>query len=377
MTGLYLHIPFCQRRCVYCDFYSTTFGAAERERYVGALSRELARRADEADGRHLATVYLGGGTPSQLAPDELERLLAAVYDAYAVALDAEVTIEANPDDLTPDYVAALAALPVNRVSLGVQTFDDDALRLLRRRHSGSQATAAVERLFRAGIDNLSVDLIYGLPGQTQAQWEADLDRALALPVAHLSAYALIYEEGTELWRMRSRGEVDEASDELSLALFERLMDRTARAGFEHYEISNFALAGHRARHNTAYWTGAPYIGCGPDAHSFDGEACRRRNLPDLRAYLDASPCVPHEVEHLTADEQFNDLILTSLRMSDGLRLDRVEARFGREACAEVVRTAMPHVRAGRLRMEDGVLRLTRRGLFVSDDVMSDFMHIGD
>lgn len=377
MTGLYLHIPFCQRRCVYCDFYSTTLGAADRGRYVDALCRELAGRADEAAGRRLASVYMGGGTPSQLAPAELERLLHTVWAVYEVTPDAEVTLEANPDDLTPDYVAALAALPVNRVSLGVQTFDDDALRLLRRRHTGRQAVAAVESLARAGVDNLSVDLIYGLPGQTLAQWEADLDRALALPVAHLSAYALIYEEGTELWQMRSRGEVDEASDELSLALFERLMDRTARAGFEHYEISNFALPGRRARHNTAYWTGAPYIGCGPGAHSYDGGACRRRNLPDLRAYLDASPSVPHEVEHLTPDEQFNDLILTSLRMADGLRLDRVEARFGTDALGEVMRTARPHLGAGRMAMKDGVLRLTRRGLFVSDDVMSDFMRISD
>lgn len=375
MTGLYLHIPFCQRRCVYCDFYSTTGGAAERGRYVDALCRELAARAAEAARPRLSTVYLGGGTPSQLSPGELERLLRAVYNTFDVASDAEVTLEANPDDLTADYVAALSALPVNRVSLGVQTFDDDALHLLRRRHTGQQAEEAVERLAAAGVENLSLDLIYGLPGQTLPQWEADLDRALALPASHLSAYALIYETGTELWRMRLRGEVAEADEELSLSLFERLMDRTAEAGYAHYEISNFAREGRQARHNTAYWTGAAYIGCGPGAHSYDGQAVRRQNLPGLQAYVAASPDVPCQTERLSTDERFNEFILTSLRMADGLDLDALAERFGQEARDEALRTARGHLAAGRLRRDGGRLRLTRKGLFVSDDVMSDFMRV--
>ena len=375
MTGLYLHIPFCQRRCIYCDFYSTTCGAEERGRYVDALCRELAARAAEAGRQQLATIYLGGGTPSQLSPGELEWVLRAVYDAFEVSPEAEVTVEANPDDLTADYVAALAGLPVNRVSLGVQTFDDDALRLLRRRHTGRQATEAVERLAGAGFENLSLDLIYGLPGQTLPRWEADLDRALSLPATHLSAYALIYEEDTELWRMRRRGEVAEADEELSLSLFERLMDKTAEAGFAHYEISNFARPGWQARHNTAYWTGEAYIGCGPGAHSYDGCSIRRRNLPDLTAYTAASPDVPCETEQLGTDERYNEFILTSLRMADGLDLAALAERFGTEARAETLRTARGHLSAGRLRQDGERLRLTRRGLFVSDDVMSDFMRV--
>lgn len=374
-AGLYLHVPFCQSRCVYCDFYSTTCGPAERGRYVEALCRELEARADEVPGRRLATVYLGGGTPSQLSPAELERVFSAVGRLFRLAPDAEVTLEANPDDLTPAYVDALLALPVNRVSLGVQTFCDARLRLLHRRHTGREAVEAVERLAAAGFDNLSVDLIYGLPGQTLDEWDDDLVRALALPVCHLSAYALIYEEGTALWQMRQRGEVREADDELSLAMFERLMDRAAAAGFDHYEISNFARPGWRARHNSSYWTGAPYVGCGPGAHSFDGRSTRRRNLPDLAAYTALSPRVPMEEEHLTPDEQFNDYILTALRTADGLSLDALGVRFGLGARAEVERTARRHVEGGRLSLADGRLRLTRRGLFVSDDVMSDFMRV--
>ena len=374
-AGLYLHVPFCQSRCVYCDFYSTTCGPAERGRYVEALCRELEARADEVPGRRLATVYLGGGTPSQLSPAELERVFSAVGRLFRLAPDAEVTLEANPDDLTPAYVDALRALPVNRVSLGVQTFCDARLRLLHRRHTGREAVEAVERLAAVGFDNLSVDLIYGLPGQTLDEWDDDLVRALALPVCHLSAYALIYEEGTALWQMRQRGEVREAEDELSLAMFERLMDRAAAAGFDHYEISNFARPGWRARHNSSYWTGASYVGCGPGAHSFDGRSTRRRNLPDLAAYTALSPRVPMEEEHLTPDEQFNDYILTALRTADGLSLDALGVRFGLGVRAEVERTARRHVEGGRLSLADGRLRLTRRGLFVSDDVMSDFMRV--
>lgn len=374
-AGLYLHVPFCQSRCVYCDFYSTTCGPAERGRYVDALCRELEARADEVPGRRLATVYLGGGTPSQLSPAELERVFSAVGRLFRLAPDAEVTLEANPDDLTPAYVDALRALPVNRVSLGVQTFCDARLRLLYRRHTGREAVEAVERLAAVGFDNLSVDLIYGLPGQTLDEWDDDLVRALALPVCHLSAYALIYEEGTALWRMRQRGEVREADDELSLAMFERLMNRAAAAGFDHYEISNFARPGRQARHNSSYWTSTPYVGCGPGAHSFDGRSTRRRNLPDLAAYTALSPRVPMEEEHLTPDEQFNDYILTALRTADGLSLDALGVRFGLGVRAEVERTARRHVEGGRLSLADGRLRLTRRGLFVSDDVMSDFMRV--
>ena len=202
-AGLYLHVPFCQSRCVYCDFYSTTCGPAERGRYVDALCRELEARADEVPGRRLATVYLGGGTPSQLSPAELERVFSAVGRLFRLAPDAEVTLEANPDDLTPAYVDALRALPVNRVSLGVQTFCDARLRLLHRRHTGREAVEAVERLAAVGLDNLSVDLIYGLPGQTLDEWDDDLVRALALPVCHLSAYALSTRRGPPCGRCAS------------------------------------------------------------------------------------------------------------------------------------------------------------------------------
>ena len=339
------------------------------DRYLAVLFNEI---ASYGKGPY-QTIYVGGGTPSVLNLRQTKTLL----DVLAPMLEkgGEFTFEGNPESIDEEKARLYAAYGVNRVSLGVESFSPRLLRLMGRRHTADDVFKAVSALRKAGIGNLNLDLIYGLPGQTLDEWDDDLVRALALPVCHLSAYALIYEEGTALWQMRQRGEVREADDELSLAMFERLMDRAAAAGFDHYEISNFARPGWRARHNSSYWTGAPYVGCGPGAHSFDGRSTRRRNLPDLAAYTALSPRVPMEEEHLTPDEQFNDCVMTALRTADGLSLDAVAARFGAAARAEVEHTARRHLSGGRLCLEGGVLRLTRRGLFVSDDVMSDFMRV--
>lgn len=372
MWGLYIHIPFCRSRCVYCDFYSTVGDEARRHRYVDALCAELRARRGEMPGEPPATVYIGGGTPSQLSAAELESLLDAVYACCAPADGTEITLEANPDDVDPEFVTMIAALPVNRVSLGIQTFNENLLRFLCRRHTAAQARTAVRRLSDAGLSNISIDLMFGLPGQGLADWDADLDEAFALPVSHLSAYSLMYEDGTPLTRMLKEGRVRETDEELSRTMFEKLMDRCGQEGLEHYEISNFARPGCVSRHNASYWAGVPYLGIGVAAHSFDG--CGRRfNLPDLDAYLAAPGNPPCGWETLTPDEQADEMVMTALRTRRGLSISDFAARHGQAACDELFADAGPHLRRGWLRLRDGRLSLTRSGLFVSDTVMSDLM----
>lgn len=376
MAGLYLHIPFCRTRCIYCDFYSTV-GEEVQSRYVDALLAEWQLRRDELRGEPVETLYIGGGTPSQLAP----RLWGRLFEALGRDIDfgrcREITFEANPDDITPDYATALAALPVDRVSMGVQSFFDENLRFLRRRHTAAQALAAIGCLRRAGFERLSIDLIYGLPGQSVGTWQNDLRQAVALDLPHLSAYNLIYEEGTPLDRLRCEGRVQECDEMLSLQLFETTLDELA-AGYEQYEISNFARPGEYARHNTAYWQGIPYLGLGPSAHSYDG-ACRRSNPPDLKRYIESmrrgEPF--YETEPLDADTRYNDRVITSLRTMWGLDLDAVAADFGEERRRYCLRMARPHMTNGLLEISSGRLKLTRRGLFVSDGVMADLLFVGD
>ena len=383
MAGLYVHIPFCKSRCIYCDFYSTT-REAEQEAYVGALCREIRERRHElpaeADGRVCArTIYIGGGTPSLLSPAQLARIFGCIRENYAVADGAEVTVEMNPEDVVVDEALSLAGGlangTFNRVSLGIQTFDDDLLRLLRRRHSAERAVEAVKSLQLVGAQNISIDLIYGLPGQTLELWERDLDVAFSLGVQHLSAYALSYEEGTPLWRMRQRGEVQEAADELSVRMYERLCQRAREAGFEHYEISNFALPGYHSRHNSSYWTGEAYLGFGPGAHSFDGRRTRRSNHSSLSNYLSASRGgeVPHDVEVLSDEELYEEAVMCGLRTCRGVDLAEIGHRFGRQRLDYLLQQASSHLRGGRLAIEHEHLRLTEAALMISDDVMSDLM----
>lgn len=383
MAGLYVHIPFCKSRCIYCDFYSTT-REAEQEAYVGALCREIRERRHElpaeADGRVCArTIYIGGGTPSLLSPAQLARIFGCIRENYAVAEGAEVTVEMNPEDVVVDEALSLAGGlgngTFNRVSLGIQTFDDDLLRLLRRRHSAERAVEAVKSLQLAGAQNISIDLIYGLPGQTLELWERDLDVAFSLGVQHLSAYALSYEEGTPLWRMRQRGEVQEVADELSVRMYERLCQRAREAGFEHYEISNFALPGYHSRHNSSYWTGEAYLGFGPGAHSFDGRRTRRSNHSSLSDYLSASRGgeVPHDVEALSDEELYEEAVMCGLRTCRGVDLAEIGHRFGRQRLDYLLQQASSHLRGGRLAIEHEHLRLTEAALMISDDVMSDLM----
>ena len=348
------------------------------EKYVGALCCEIAARSHELSSARTNTIYIGGGTPSLLSAEQLRIILECIYANYDVADDAEVTMEMNPDDIERctmhDVQCTMGGGSVNRISLGIQTFDDDLLRLICRRHDSATAVHAVKLLQAAGCENISIDLIYGLPGQTMALWEHDLDIAFSLGVQHLSAYALSYEAGTPLTRWRNEGRIREVSDDVCVEMYECLCQRAEAAGFEHYEISNFALPGFQSRHNSSYWTGEPYLGFGPGAHSYDGLCTRRANLSDLDAYI-GSVCRDSiaTTEHLSTSDLYDETVMCGLRTSRGIDLDALAHRFGQSSVDYLLRMAAPHLRDGRLTKHDGHLCLTRQALMVSDDVMSDLM----
>lgn len=376
MAGIYLHVPFCKGRCAYCDFFSST-NAELKEAYVSALCRELEMRRDYANGEPVRTIYLGGGTPSQLSLAQLDRLFSYIYKVYGVDESAEITLEANPDDLTEEYVRGIReCLPVNRISMGVQTFDEGRLRLLRRRHTAMQAIEAVERCRRYGFSNLSIDLIYGLPGEDLAAWESDLRQAIALDVPHLSAYHLTYEEGTPLWQMKNRGEVVEVDEELSAQMYTLLVGRLAKAGYEHYEISNFCYPGMESLHNSSYWKGIPYIGCGAAAHSYDGHS-RQWNVASIPDYMKGveEGNLRVEREELDLYTAYNDYMVTHMRTLWGVSLSEVRERFGEALLTHGVRSAQPYVKAGLLLREGDVLRLSEKGVFLSDGIISDLLWV--
>ena len=368
--GIYIHVPFCQKRCIYCDFYSTTYGPEWKRFYVSALKHEMLLRRTEIDSSRVPSLYIGGGTPSQLSSSLLVEMFQAVMETFSLADDAEVTIEVNPDDVSPQLIAALRQTPVNRISMGVQTFSDDLLRFLNRRHTSAQALRAV-RLFReAGYDNISLDLIYGLPGQSFENWTNDVRQLLSLDVPHLSAYALSYEEGTPLYNMLQDGKLSEAPEDLSWRMYEYLLDEVAAAGMEHYEISNFAKPGMHARHNSSYWNGSPYLGLGPGAHSYDGINIRRSNDTSLKDYVQATGDVPHQTEILNSNELYDELVMTRLRTASGLPL----AILTPEQKSYCLRMSEPHINAGNLLREGDVLRLSRKGIFISNSIISDLMY---
>ncbi len=371
---VYVHVPFCASRCIYCDFYSTVQTPENRARYARAAAEEVSSRAGELPTQEIQSVYFGGGTPSQLSVDELGEILSAIKQSFRLRPDAEITIEANPDDITPQLADSLKSLGFNRASLGVQSFNDDTLRLLNRRHTAAQARRAVETLCESGITNLSIDLIYGLPGQSVEQFRTDLAKAFALPISHLSAYALTMEDGTPLAKKVEAGKLALVDEDTYLNEYTLLMDTAAQKGFVHYEISNFALPGRQSRHNSGYWHELPYVGIGPGAHSYDGHQ-RRSNRPNLLSYIGRPDHPEYDTERLTADEQFNEFVFTSLRTRNGLDLDKLALRFGPEPLQALLKAAAPHLSQGRLVREASTLRLTRQGIMLSDMVMSDLMRV--
>ena len=386
MAGIYIHIPFCASRCIYCAFYSTT-SLDLRQRYVDAVCEEIKIRGERLEV--INTIYLGGGTPSQLTPEQLRQIFDTLYNIYNVNSPAseysltshlspltskELTIEVNPDDVTAEFAAMLQQLPINRVSMGAQTFDDQRLKFLHRRHTSAQVAEAVQRLRAAGIRNISIDLMYGFTGETLADWERDIDAALALNVEHLSAYCLSIEEGTPLWKWIMENGKWIMDEDLERAMYYRLIDKLEAAGFEHYEISNFARPGFRSRHNSAYWNHTPYLGIGAAAHSFDGHT-RSWNIADIRQYIEAIEQGQRlfESETIEGDTRYNDLLTTALRTREGLNLSHLTERHRSYCLSRARRFIDDHL----LKLTDEHLAFTRRGLFVSDMVMSDLMLVDD
>ena len=375
MSGLYVHIPFCKSRCIYCGFYST-IGLDLRQQYVEALCKEMEmeREKGERKNEKLKTIYLGGGTPSQLTTEQLRQLFYNIYKVYGHDAE-EITIEMNPDDVTDTYAEALPELGINRVSMGAQTFDNARLKFLHRRHRAEQVEQAVKRLRKAGIQNISIDLMYGFPDETLEDWKQDIKKALTLNVEHISAYCLMIEEGTVLYERVKSEKVkvkNDKDEELERQMYELLIDQLTQAGYEHYEISNFARQGYRSRHNSSYWHDVPYIGLGAAAHSYDG-ACRSWNVADIRQYIAAIERGerPAEYETLDEDTRYNDRVTVALRTSDGLDLTTLSEKHRRYCLKEAQR----YLSDGLLRLDENRLVLTRKGLFVSDMVMSGLIYV--
>ena len=377
MAGIYLHIPFCKRRCIHCDFFSTTEND-KKSTYVQALSKELELRKDYLDGEIIDTIYFGGGTPSQLEEKDFIQLFETIYKIYTINPKAEITIEANPDDLTPQYIAMLRTLPFNRLSMGIQTFKEDTLRLLHRRHTAAQAQQAYQHCREAGFQNISIDLMYGLPGETLEDWQKDLQTALQMRPEHISAYHLIYEEGTPLWNLKEAHQVEETDEDLSVSLFKELIHTLKSNGYEHYEISNFCRPGFHSRHNSSYWTGKKYLGCGPSAHSYDGTS-RQWNVASLPQYIQGiQEGTPYqEKEELDLYTRYNDFIITRLRTAYGIPTHILKETFGETLFDYCMRMASPHLKQGFLTLDNHVMKLTEKGIFISDGIMSDLLWVDD
>ena len=377
MAGIYIHIPFCASRCIYCDFFSTTQLEA-RNRYVDAVCKEMEQRRDEilTTGETVATVYIGGGTPSQLDIADFQRLFDRLYSLFPISEDAEVTMECNPEDVSVMFLQALRQLPVNRLSYGVQTFDDNRLRLLHRRHTGKKAIDAVVLSHEAGYRNISIDLMFGFPGETLEDWEKDLHLALEQNVTHLSAYSLMYEEGTKLTLLRDEGSITPIDEELSLKMYDKLIDIVKAGGYEHYEISNFALRGYRSRHNSSYWQGTSYLGLGAGAHSYNG-TCRRWNVSSLNNYIKGVEGGKKyfEEEQLSTTDLYNEYVMTRLRTCEGINEREFSCRFPTQKVDYFQKMAAPHLQSGNLVKRDGNICLSRKGLFISDTIMSDLFFV--
>lgn len=371
MSGIYVHVPFCRQPCHYCNFYFVV-SQKQAQRYLAALRREATLQADYLPTRDVDTIYLGGGTPSVLGVSAIGAILAAIRSQFTPARGAELTLEANPDDLSPALLSGLAQLGFNRLSIGIQSFHDRDLTALNRAHSASEGVAAVQRAQAHGFGNLSIDLMFALPGMRLADWAENIERAIALGVPHISCYSLVVEPHTALATQVRRGLVQQASQELRVAHFELLMDRLAAAGYEQYELTNFCKPGYASRHNSSYWQGTPYLGLGPTAHSFNGVS-RQWNVRSLQKYVAAleQDSLACEVETLSPTDRINETLMTELRTAQGLNLSALGARFGKQQATRVCVHAAPAITNGWLVIEGDHLRLTREGKLRADAICGE------
>lgn len=375
MAGIYIHVPFCVTRCAYCDFYSNT-DKTLLERFIENLCKEIIHERDFIKNRQIKTIYFGGGTPSLLSKTHFERIFSTIEMYYDITDCEEITLECNPDDLTESYLSELSTLSFNRLSIGIQSFNDDELKLMNRRHSAAQAIDAVKRCQSAGFENISVDLIYGLPSQDVESFKSSINQAISLNIQHISAYHLTYEKGTVFYAQLKNKTLIPIDENSSNDYFILLRKALSAVGFEAYEISNFSKKGFRSKHNSSYWKGIPYFGFGPSAHSYNGEI-RRWNVASINEYLlkiEADEC-HYELEHLSTNDVYNELIMTSLRTIEGCDLNQLKFSFGDKKHTYLLSQSKSYIARNLLQINDNRLSLTESGIMLSDGIIADLMSV--
>lgn len=371
MAGVYIHIPFCKKACHYCDFHFST-SLQNKELLVDALYSEIALRKDYLSGKNLSTIYFGGGTPSLLSYIELNKIIGKIKEHFEVNSDAEITLEANPDDLTPEKIKELTETGINRLSIGIQSFFDEDLERMNRSHTAEQAIQAVKNAQAGGIKNISIDLIYGLPNLTMEKWAFNLDQAFKLDVPHLSAYCLTIEEKTAFNHFLRKGTITLPAEPETIEQFELLMCEAEKHNFIHYEISNFSKEGQSSRHNSSYWKDEHYLGIGPSAHSYNGIS-RQFNVANnaryIKAILSKRPNI--EIEILTQENKLNEYIMTRLRTIWGVSPGFISEGFGEEKLNAFLSGAEPYIASGHLQWKQDSLILTQKGKLLADKIASD------
>ncbi len=374
MSGIYLHIPFCKKACHYCNFHFST-SAQQVPAMVDAIRKEAVLRRDYLSDK-VETLYFGGGTPSLLAEQYITGLLETIHAGFPVAPGAEITLEANPDDISDETLQCWKRAGINRLSIGIQSFFEEDLQWMNRAHNAEQAKHCIALAQQYGFSNITIDLIYGTPGLTDEKWKQNVDTALSLNIPHLSCYALTVEPKTALADMIQKQKTANVNADIQATQFALLTQWLADAGFEHYEISNFAKPGFRSRHNSSYWQGKNYLGLGPSAHSFNGKS-RQWNVANNALYIKSIEAdqLPFEIEELTATQQLNEYIMTALRMIDGISLQKISGDWGDDRLDKLLASAQKHIAADHLVVNDTVLKLTEKGKFLADGIASDLFEV--
>jgi len=367
MAGIYIHIPFCKQACHYCNFHFST-SLKYKGDLLQALMQELELQRNYLPTPKLETIYLGGGTPSLLTGDELQQLFDTIHQFYEIETDAEITLEANPDDLTDTKIQEFRTTPINRFSIGIQSFAEADLLFMNRAHNAQEALHCIQKVQDAGFDNLTVDLIYGTPTLSDEQWQQNIQQVIDLQVPHLSCYALTVEEKTALAHFVKIGKAPPVDEEQAARQFEQLMQKLQAHGYEHYEISNFAKPDRYARHNSNYWKGVPYLGIGPSAHSYDGKS-RQWNVANNASYIKAlqKNNVPFEREELTPEQQYDEYVMTALRTIWGVNLEKVR-HFGPRFERYFLKNVQHFLLAGQVERQGDTFRLTEKGKLLADGI---------
>lgn len=377
MAGIYIHIPFCKKLCFYCDFYHI-ISSDDNSVFVDTLLKEALLRQDYLGTEAVSTIYFGGGTPSVFSIKELGKILDGINKIFRVEENCEITVELNPDDVNSIYLDGLKKLNIKRISLGIQSWRDSDLKMLNRRHNSVQAAMALKETFNAGFENVTIDLIYGIPGMSVQEWASNLDFTFSFDIKHLSAYHLTFEPGTVFGKMLEKGLISEIEEEESASLFNTLIEKSESAGFIHYEISNFGKPGYFSVHNSNYWKQVNYLGLGPSAHSFNGYS-RQWNISDVKGYIKSVNTGKSffEKEELDIKARFNEYIMTSLRTMWGIDLEYIEKTFEKEGYDYVVNLAGKFRDYGLMKQDKKTLVLTNQGKMISDNIISEFMMPGD